>query len=170
MLVVCVLVLSLGLPPVAERGVPAWQARTGWLPISKQIIAEVGHRAEVARGNRDETVVLVYGEPGLFFQLNVDGTQVFEPTADLSFLARPPQDPSIPIFLVTGPHAERTSGFQEDLAQNAAYLERIAGYEYLPSDLVLFDQYDPRSLAKVPGSARTEKVSLYKVVYGRTQE
>ncbi|HUG69092.1 MAG TPA: glycosyltransferase family 39 protein [Pirellulaceae bacterium] len=170
MLVVCVLVLSLGLPRVAERGVPAWQARTGWLPISKQIIAEFGHRAEVARGNRDETVVLVYGEPGLFFQLNVDGTQVFEPAADLSFLARPPQDPSIPIFLVTGPHAERTSGFQEDLAQNAAYLERIAGYEYLPSDFVLLDQYDPRSLAKVPGSARTEKVTLYKVVHGRTRE
>jgi hypothetical protein len=158
------------LPRIAEHGCPAWQSRTGWLPISKEIVAEVGSRTKAARGNRDEAIVIVYGEPGLFFQLNVAGTQVFFPAADLDFINNPSRDVSVPTFLVTGPHAERTSGFQEDLARNAAHLERIAGYEYLPSDFVLLDQYDPRSLAKPPEPAHTEKITLYKVVYGRTQE
>ncbi|MCA9182234.1 MAG: glycosyltransferase family 39 protein, partial [Planctomycetales bacterium] len=71
--------LLIGLPRLADRGMPALQARTGWLPVSQQIVAEVGKRAEATRGNRDEAIVIVYGEPGLFYQLNVDGTQVFGP-------------------------------------------------------------------------------------------
>ncbi|MDA1053332.1 MAG: glycosyltransferase family 39 protein [Planctomycetota bacterium] len=153
------------LPRFAEHGWPAWQARTGWLPIAEQIVAEVGSRAEAARGNRDEAIVYVYGEPGLFFQLNVDGSQLFAPTADLGFVARRPQDASIPVFLVTGPHAGRTAGFQEDLAQNLSHLERIAEYKYLPSKLVLLNQYDARVLESTGESLRAQRVKLYQVVH-----
>jgi len=165
--VVSTIAFVAALPRVGERGWPAWQSRACWLPISKQIIAEVGSRTEAARGNRDEAIVYVYGEPGLFFQLNVDGTQVFGPAADFGFVARPPQDASIPIFLVTGPHAGRTTGFQEDLARNASHLERIAEYTYLPSDLVLLNQYDPRVLASTGEALRQQRVTLYQVVYQR---
>lgn len=154
-------------PRFAEHGVPAWQSRTGWLPVSRQIIAEVGSRTEAARGDRDEAIVYVYGEPALFFQLNVDGTHVFGPAADLGFVARPPQDASVPVFLVTGPHAERTAGFQEELARNAAHLQRIAEYPYLPSDLVLLDQYDARVLKSAGEALPKQHVTLYQVVYQR---
>lgn len=164
-LAVSVLVLAFGLPRVAERGFPAWQSRTGWLPIAQQIAAEVDNRAEAARGNRDEAIVIVYGEPGLFFQLNVEGTQIFGPAADLSFVTRPPQDTSIPIFLVTGPHAERTNGFQDELSRHAENLEEIAAYEYLPSDLVLLNQYDARALPPKDWATRVERVTLYQVVF-----
>lgn len=153
------------LPRFAEHGWPAWQPRVGWLPVSKQIIAKVGDRTEAVRGNRDEAIVVVYGEPGLFFQLNVDGTQVFGPAADLGFVARPSPDPSVPFFLVVGPHAERTAGFQEDLARSASHLERIAEYTYLPSDLVLLNQHAPRVLESRGESLRKQRVTLYQVVY-----
>ncbi len=149
----------------AEHGCPAWQSRTSWLLVSKQIVTEVGNRAEAARGNRDEAIVIVYGEPGLFFQLNIDGTQVFGPAADLSFVTRPPQDTSIPVFLVTGPHAERTAGFQQDLADSARHLERVAAYQYRPSDLVSLDQDDPRSPAFKNSATITQQVTLYQVVF-----
>ncbi|MEX0818644.1 MAG: glycosyltransferase family 39 protein [Pirellulaceae bacterium] len=163
-LVVSVLALSLGLHRVAEHGTPAWQSRTGWLPISKQIVEEVGDRAVATRGNRDEAFVIVFGEPGLFFQLNAAGTQAFGPAADLSFITRTPPDTSVPIFLVTGPHAERTAGFPEELARHAPRLERIAEYSYMPSDLVLLNQYHPRLLARGQAPMRAERVTLYEVV------
>jgi hypothetical protein len=159
------LALLAALPRIAEHGCPAWRSRAGWLPISKQIVAEIGSRTKAARGNRDEAIVIVYGEPGLFFQLNVDGTQVIFPAADLSFINNPSRDTSVPTFLVTGPHAERTTGFWEDMAQHATSLEQIAGYEYIPSDLVLLDQYDARALAADGAASRTQRVTLYQVIH-----
>ena len=163
-LVIGTIALLAALPRIAERGWPAWQSRAGWLSVSERIIAEVGGRAEAARGNRDEAIVVVYGEPGLFFHLNVDGTQAFVPAADLSALDNPSRDPSVPTFLVTGPHAERTQGFHEDLVRSAAHLTRIAEYTYLPSDLVLLDQYHPRVLKSTGEPLRQQRVTLYQVV------
>ncbi|MCA9122539.1 MAG: glycosyltransferase family 39 protein [Planctomycetaceae bacterium] len=159
-----ILMLGVALPYLAKRGFPAWQSRTGWLPVSQQILAEVGKRTEGTRGNRDEAIVIVYGEPGLFFQLNAIGTQVFGPAGDLSFIARPTQDASIPVFLVTGPHAERTTGFQDELAHYTTRLDPIAVYDYVPSDLVLLNQYDARSLVPEHLATHTEHVTLYQVL------
>lgn len=108
--------------------------------------------------------MIVYGEPGLFFQLNAIGTQVFGPAGDLSFIARPTQDASIPVFLVTGPHAERTTGFQDELAHYTTRLDPIAVYDYVPSDLVLLNQYDARSLVPEHLATHTEHVTLYQVL------
>ncbi len=166
-LAVSTLALLPALPRIAEHGWPAWQSRTGWLPISARIVAEVGSRAEAARGSRAEAIVYVYGEPGLFFQLNVDGTQLFAPAADLGFVERPPQDASVPVFLVTGPHAERTAGFREDLAQNLSHLQRIAEYSYRPSNLVSLNQHDARALESQGESLHAQPVTLYQVVYQR---
>jgi 4-amino-4-deoxy-L-arabinose transferase-like glycosyltransferase len=168
--VVCIFALLLALPRVAERGAPAWQSRTGWLPISKQIIAEVGNRTEAARGNRDEAIVIVYGEPGLFFQLNVDGTQAYLPIATLSSISKPPRDPSFATYLVIGPHAEQTAGFQEELARQATHLAMIAKYEYVPSDLVLSDQRSLIPPSKTLSLPVAQQVTLYHVVYGQTPE
>jgi hypothetical protein len=168
--VVCIFALLLALPRVAERGAPAWQSRTGWLPISKQIVAEVGNRTEVARGNRDEAIVIVYGEPGLFFQLNVDGTQAYLPIATLSSISKQPRDPSVATYLVIGPHAEQTAGFQEELARQATHLAMIAKYEYVPSDLVLSDQRSLISPSKTLPLPVAQQVTLYHVVYGQTPE
>ncbi|MBC8353508.1 MAG: glycosyltransferase family 39 protein [Planctomycetes bacterium] len=163
-LVASVLALLVTLPRIAERGIPAWQSRTGWVPIAKQIIEEVGNRAELARGGRDEAIVVVYGEPGLFFQLKLTGTQSFVPGGDLRFINDTTRDSSVPTFLVAGPHALRTEGYQEDLARNMAHLERVEEYQYTPSYLVLLNQYDPRSLAAQPVETRSESVTLYQIV------
>lgn len=163
-LAVSSVLLAMSLPSLIERQAPAWQSRRGWIPISQNIVTEVGNRTIAVRGNRDEAMVIVYGEPGLFFQLNVSGTQVFSPAADLSFISRTPHGNSVPIFLITGPHAERTAGFHEDLARHTAQLKQVATYEYVPSDLASLNQQTPSPRPERGGVVESERVTLYEVV------
>jgi len=135
-----------------DRLFPAWQARAGWLPVARKIL----HRAEQGRGDQDAAILFVYGEPGLFYHLNSLGSQLVIATANLNF---PETTESTPIFLVAGPHAQRTPAFAEEFARHRARLELVASLPFSPSDLVLLDQHHPRALP----ADREQEVLLYAV-------
>ncbi len=158
-IVIAAVAFAISIPRMAANSSPAWQSRTGWQLVAKEIVAEVGQRAESMRGNRDEAIIVVYGEPGLFFHLNVEGTQVVAPVGDFSSINNPDRDTTVPTFLVTGPHAERTAGFHSDLAHTSELLQEVAGYTYIPSNLVLLNQSD----ANATGANAEQRVVLYQV-------
>lgn len=166
--VVAAILLLPAIPKIAGRGMNAWQPRTGWVPVARRIVAEVGDRAEAAHRDRDGAIVFVYGEPGLFYHLNVEDTQVFIPAGDLDFIDGPKRDDSIPTFLIAGPHAERTASFQDERDHHRDQLKLIAELEFTASDLVLLNLHHPRSLDVQGSTIRSERVTLYQIVGNRT--
>jgi hypothetical protein len=145
-------------------GLPvAWQVRSRWEPIARQVVDDVSGRAKQLRDDPNEAVVFVYGEPALFFHLNALGTHAYIPAGDLKFVEMTKSE--LPLYLVAGPHADRTQAFVEEFSRVKARLKRIAEYQYAPSDLVLLNQYAPHELNR--DHPITQKVTLYEVVRDR---
>jgi 4-amino-4-deoxy-L-arabinose transferase-like glycosyltransferase len=137
----------------------AWQSRAQWESISEQIVSQVETRATRIRNDPSQAIVFVYGEPALFFHLNAVGSQAFIPAGNLEFVET--ADPSIPTFLVAGPHADRTPDFVEEVSHRDENMSLVAKYDYRPSDLVLLNQLHPRELS---GEGEiTQSVRLYMV-------
>jgi hypothetical protein len=145
--------LLIGLPHERERLFPAWQARSGWPPVAQKILARTGQRA----GGRAPAILFVYGEPGLFYHLNSLGSQLVVASANLNFPDA--ADSPATLFLVAGPHAQRTPGYVEEFARGSSRLELIERLPYTPSNLVLLDQYHPRDLP----TEQQQEVLLYAV-------
>jgi 4-amino-4-deoxy-L-arabinose transferase-like glycosyltransferase len=86
-------------------------------------------------------LVYVMGEPALLFQLQTAGEPIVAPTQHLP--AR--QDArQVPIFLVTGPHAQRDSTFAAEMAKANDQWKLVHSYDFSPSPIVWLDLHDPR--------------------------
>jgi hypothetical protein len=162
----------LGGERLVARGVVGWQPRDGLERIAAAIAQETSELASAEPGGeRDRKVVYVYAEPSVLFQMRLLGVDPVRPVSDLRF-ARPTAEPlPVPVFLVTGPHAERDPRFAAQLEDVRGRLILVRSYEYTPSDLVLLDSRDPRDLLPAgrpffspPRKApATEQVRLYRV-------
>jgi hypothetical protein len=126
-------------------------------------VDEVSGRAKRLRGNPNEAIVFVYGEPALFFHLNALGTHAYLPAGDLDFVEMKKSE--VPMYLVAGPHADRTPAFVEQFSRVKKQLQPIGQYDYAPSDLVLLNQYAPHELKR--DHPITQNVTLYEVLRDR---
>jgi 4-amino-4-deoxy-L-arabinose transferase-like glycosyltransferase len=164
------LILALAVPVAVWRGPPlaparwiAWQDRTALEGIAADLLrdaARVVKEPGPARHSELDAVFYVFGEPGLFFQLQTAANE-----SGLRFVAAPAKslalrDPvEVAVFLVTGPHAHR-SGTERDPA--VRHYRPIAAYSYRPSDLVSLDEYPAARLLENEGPAADE-IRLYLV-------
>jgi hypothetical protein len=145
---------------LTARGLPGWQSRTSMETIAESIAADA---ARIARG-RDSNpgfVLLVYGEPGLFYQLSVtrqlSGRNFLtSPVGDLGFAQPNRAASSVPTFLV----ARRDKAFQGDRQRYQDRFQSVGRYPYRASDLVLLNEFHFHQLAKPSGSPQHE-LQLY---------
>jgi hypothetical protein len=52
----------------------------------------------------------------------------------------------LPVLLAVGPHAERSPEFQAEFQKCAPQFELLGTFPYLPSELVLLNEYPPHRL------------------------
>lgn len=124
--------------------VPGWHARTGLQQISHEIHKDVSKLLEDDYSLPPEkSVAYVFGEPALFFQLHNRGL-LTGPIADFGFLNSPSL--AVPTFVVVGPHARQTAGFEEMWNKAQHELKLVKTYRYQPSTLVQLNSDQPAIL------------------------
>jgi 4-amino-4-deoxy-L-arabinose transferase-like glycosyltransferase len=136
-----------GLPAGFLRVTPeGWGTRESLHRLALGTIADsMKASAKTSEGDR---VFYVYGEPALYFQLRLAGVELVGPVEHLAFgrkgifpLAKEGAPAArVPVFLVTGPHAERNPNFARQFDEVKDRLKLVQEYEYQPSDLVWRDQ------------------------------
>ncbi len=150
-----VLLVSATVPQFVDVPLPrenlwlsGWQSRTALANLAQQVQKAI--RREVSlRGAREvggkRAIVYVFAEPGLFFHLPAADLAV-GPVGDLRFANPTLPAENLPIFLVTGPHADRMTDFHDAFAKSADRLELVQRWPYAASDFVLLDQVPPAEL------------------------
>jgi hypothetical protein len=83
------------------------------------------------------------------------------PVANLDFVHPKAKRPTLPTYLVAGQHARRTPQFVAQWAEFGTSFDPVASFDYSPSDLVLLDHYDPRSISET--RRPSEKLELFRV-------
>jgi 4-amino-4-deoxy-L-arabinose transferase-like glycosyltransferase len=136
-----------------ERGIPGWQSQTGLQDVAANIAAQVNS----ASPNGD-VLILVYAEPGLFFQLATASNSRWS-VVPIGALKPSTASPVVPTYLVTGPNAHREANHTAAISRHGKRLQRVAEFPYRPSDLVLLNWYSPSSPA-FPGPK--QRVQLYR--------
>ena len=86
----------------ASRGIPALEPRTAIARLADQVIATVSEHAPTGH-----SVIRVWGEPALFFQLSNRSPRrlLMQPAGGLEVVRPGEPPPDMPVFLVVGPHA-----------------------------------------------------------------
>jgi len=133
----------------------AWQVRNDFVSVAERCIetARKNCQGESSSAAGIDFVIYVYGEPALVSHLARDGV-LARPVAKLDVA-----HDGIPTFVATGPHAERSPQFAEQLEQAGDSLTQIDQIAYRLSDFVLLDEYAPREL----DDHRVEEIRLYRV-------
>lgn len=147
--VVLALVLVVSLKPWT---VAAWKPRNGLANVSRNMLADL--RAESGSAASD-SILYIYAEPGLFFNLQANGHQLTGPVADFHFLDSLPA--RVPVYLIAGPHAAADPEFQKKFAPVRDRFQLVKSYDYRPSLLVRLNQSDPGK------ENESEPVLLYRV-------
>jgi hypothetical protein len=148
------------IPGLAEKGVLAWQSRDGLRGAAERLASGARQLAADAGQPWQGTVVFVYGEPALLYQLYAEGVPLVLPTQTPTPRAMLDADLAGPVLLATGPHAHHSPEFQQQWDRASGNLRLVGRHAYRPSDLVLLDQNDPRT-PKWPRSELLEEVRWY---------
>jgi 4-amino-4-deoxy-L-arabinose transferase-like glycosyltransferase len=140
------------------RGVPGWQSRTGLAELAPVIIDDARDSVGVSReSGLDKFAISTYADPGLLFQLRLAGVGLVTPLSNLNFARPDAPPPPLPRFVVIGPVARRTAGFEEQFSAARPRLELVQTYQISPSDLVLLDQ------GPIPKRRPVEELELYRL-------
>lgn len=139
---------------------PALEGRSGLVIAARQI--ETAIQADLSdhpssNSGDVQALIAVYGEPGLFFSLSQHyhegGPFAAQPVSSTSPVTGLNSNPTVPVYLVTGPHARDAA---EELSGNRD-VRLVATLEYSPSHLVLLDDFSP---AEASGRA-SEKIQVW---------
>ncbi len=153
-----VLLLAVALLSIAlagRRTGSAWQVRDDFVGVADRCIecAAANCQGESSSAADIDFVIYVYGEPALFYHLSQNRV-LARPVAKLDVA-----HDGIPTFVATGPHAERSPQFTEQLERAGGSLTQIAQIAYRLSDFVLLDEYAPKLL----DDHRVAEIRLYRV-------
>ncbi|QDT45121.1 Dolichyl-phosphate-mannose-protein mannosyltransferase [Gimesia alba] len=115
--------------------VAAWKPRDGLAIIARNMLADL----KSERGSSaSDSILYIYAEPGLFFNLKSQGHQLTGPVADFHFLDSRPAN--VPVYLIAGPHAAADTEFQKKFDPVRDRFELVKSYDYTPSLLVRLNQ------------------------------
>lgn len=109
----------------------------------------------------EKMVVYVYGEPALLFHLNKAGI-VAAPVSHLNLRGSNGESPTVPTFVVIGPHAKRSDSFWDERLSRASQLEDIIQVPYDPGTATLLDLFPIKWLREHPEAA-TQVFEVYRV-------
>jgi len=90
-------------------------------------------------------VVLVYGEPALFYELCAAGVPNVAPLGDIRMVSQIAAEARTPVWVALGPHAEHDEAVQEWLNALPANTP-IEKFAFRPSTAVLLDRFSPAEL------------------------
>lgn len=138
-----------------ERGIPGWQSQTGLM----EVVAGIAVQVDSESSGRD-ALILVYAEPGLFFQLAAAGDDSQRAVIPIGALVPPTESPITPTYVVTGPNAHREPNHAAAISAFGDRLQLAAEYDYRPSNLVLLNWSSPSS-GTFPGP--DQRVRLYRL-------
>jgi len=150
-------VAAVGIYLLGQFGAIAWEDRTSM----QHIAAHLSHDIQQAPGYDPNapTLLLVDGEPGLFYHLRALQTPA-TPIANLAVESAVEQSDSANLFLVIGPHTTRAPKYAERLQAVEKNLEPIAAYPHTPSRLVRLNNYTAQELT---GEPIIEQVQLFRI-------
>lgn len=141
-------VISLGLLFCIET--PAWEQRTS----ARRAAAELAGIVKPP----SRTVVYVYADPGMFFELSQAGF-LARPRGDFQIEPVPQADQTL---LVLGLFADRLTSFDAEWSQAEDRYELVTELASQPSSLVLLDNNSPRELTEHP-QLRQQSWRVYRV-------
>lgn len=145
----CVIVLGLSWPRLIATGLPSLRDRGSLGRASIELFREVYSQVQRdSREPRPEAVFLTYGEPAVYFALSLDDTIQYWDELALAPAGHLPEERlDRPLFLVTGPHSEKDEALHEAIARTESpRYELVASQAFRPSDILLLDLFDPRTL------------------------
>jgi dolichyl-phosphate-mannose-protein mannosyltransferase len=153
--VLLLVVACLSLSLAGQRTGSAWQVRDGFVSVADRCVEEASEDCQGERSSAAgvDFIIYVYGEPALMYHLSRDRV-LARPVAKLDVA-----HDGIPTFVATGPRAERSPQFAEQLEQAGGSLTQIARIAYPLSDFVLLDEYAPKLLDE----HRVAEIKLYRV-------
>lgn len=137
-------------------------SRIGLTEASQQLVEQAKSHAPGQR--KVSHLIYVYAEPAVFYQLSrLAGEDVaVGPVSDLAFVNQPPGRVEVPVFFVSGPHAEREEAFQKAWNRVEDRFELVSEVTFAPSDLVLLDEYSPAALDEFEARPQ-ETLRLYRL-------
>ncbi|MDB5339282.1 MAG: glycosyl transferase family 39 [Planctomycetaceae bacterium] len=135
------------------------------LPLAgKAMAANIAAATESSSNEPTPTVVYVYAEPSLLFQLRNAGLQNVAPVSSLQFARTQHSNSDVRIYLAVGIHALSDPRFREQFAAASGQFRRVGRWPWQLGPLVALDQADcdPRLLGHNP--AESAAVELYEVL------
>ena len=155
--------------PSSLLGIPAWQDRCGLATIAARLIdsAEADPALDGVEGRPElDAILYVFAEPALFYHLSARREQsefafLVQPIGDHTVVESPPRNPSMPTYVITGPHADAVTSDAERFSASvqAGRLQLVEEFPFQPSDLVLLDQLDTPG----PVGSHKQTVRLYRL-------
>ncbi len=145
-LVVLALVVMAGLLSLVPSSTGI-QRRTAMVDLCARIRKEVFRDLKGKVNEQDGYIVYVHGEPALFFQLRLAGSDLVRPVQNLGFAAPGAPRPALPTYVVIGPHARLVPDFKSELQRALPRLQRVGAAEERVSLLVSLDawgRFEPR--------------------------
>lgn len=115
--------------------VAAWEPRNGLAIVAQQMLADL---KSDSGSSASDSILYIYAEPGLFFNLQAEGHALTGPVADFQFLEALPA--GVPVYLIAGPHAATDPEFAAKFEPVRARFDLVKTYEYQPSLLVRLNQ------------------------------
>ena len=133
---------------------------------AREMAVQIADRPSDLKGEESPSVVYVYAEPSLLFQLRIAGLQNVAPVSSLQFAQQQQQFPNAQqrVFLVIGIHALNDSQFRDQFAAARGQFRRVGRWPWQPGPLVALDQAN--SVPKLLGHdlAKTAAIELYEVL------
>jgi 4-amino-4-deoxy-L-arabinose transferase-like glycosyltransferase len=150
--VACVVisVVMVGFPLAPGQGGTPWdQGRTSAEVIAEGLVKQCSKLSESRRSAPIACVIYVYSEPAIYYHLCrlAPENVLISPVANLGFLSHPPAREPVPIYLVTGPHAESNESYQEQWKKSEGQLQTIQTFAVEPSDLLSLNSHVPSDLS-----------------------
>ena len=119
----------------------AWQDQTHMAQTADRMQSQIKqHSSGMSSG---QYIVYTYAEPAMFYQLAARSVSTL-PINNLSF-AHATRQPTHAVFLITGPHADRSPTFAAEWAQVAQRFELLHESPCAPTDLVRLNSESPQS-------------------------
>jgi len=135
---------------ISVLGSPAWEPRTAAYDAAQQLAKTIGQPGR--------TVVCVYADPGMFFELTRAGFYA-SPWGDFRIK---PVAQAAETLMVLGLYAEQLGDFPEQWAAEADRFELVTELQARPSSLVMLDYGTPWDLAAKP-ALRERRWKVYRV-------
>lgn len=126
---------------VTLLGAPGWQLRTTCQMAARDVVTAIKQDAQLDAGSSlDQFAVYSYGEPAILFQLRLQGVAYVAPVEHLAFAKPGAKLPPVPTYVLVGPQAHRTHGFDEQFRVARPRLRPIGSYWLRSSELVQRDR------------------------------